>query len=357
MKDFDIVIIGGGCSGLSLAYQLEINSKLKGRSLAIIDNRDRYFRDKTWSFWRVNQHDFEDCVIKSWKQFSINSKDGTLYKDCNKYPYQSIDSGLFYDKILNKLKQNKNIYFFKSKNEININSSIVFNSVPEISKTDDKLWQHFCGYEIETDKEFFDEEIMNLMDFDCDQKDSVHFFYTLPFSKNKALVETTWLSTMNNQEEEEYDQQLLDYIKNHLNLKNYRIKYKEVGKIPLFRTSNINNQNLVNIGTAGGMTRLSTGYTFLNIQEQSKYLAKNIEKFRSNKAFKIGTKYEFLDKIFLRVLKKSPKIMPNVFYKMFNSKSEAIINFLSNKSHLGEDLSIILKMPKIVFLKAIFQQK
>ena len=109
MKDFDIVIIGGGCSGLSLAYQLEINSKLKGRSLAIIDNRDRYFRDKTWSFWKVNQHDFEDCVIKSWKQFSINSKDGTLYKDCNKYPYQSIDSGLFYDKILNKLKQNKNI--------------------------------------------------------------------------------------------------------------------------------------------------------------------------------------------------------------------------------------------------------
>ncbi len=323
MKDFDIVIIGGGCSGLSLAYQLEINSKLKGRSLAIIDNRDRYFRDKTWSFWKVNQHDFEDCVIKSWKQFSVNSKDGTLYKDCNKYPYQSIDSGLFYDKILNKLKQNKNIYFFKSKN----------------------------------DKEFFDEEIMNLMDFDCDQKDSVHFFYTLPFSKNKALVETTWLSTMNNQEEEEYDQQLIDYIKNHLNLKNYRIKYKEVGKIPLFRTSNINNQNLVNIGTAGGMNRLSTGYTFLNIQEQSKYLANNIEKFRSNKAFKIGTKYEFLDKIFLRVLKKNPKIMPNVFYKMFNSKSEAIINFLSNKSHLGEDLSIILKMPKIVFLKAIFQQK
>ena len=37
--------------------------------------------------------------------------------------------------------------------------------------------------------------------------------------------------------------------------------------------------------------------------------------------------------------------------------SETIINFLSNKSHLGEDLSIILKMPKIVFLKAIFQQK
>jgi len=29
MKDFDFVIIGGGCAGLSLAYELEINNKLK----------------------------------------------------------------------------------------------------------------------------------------------------------------------------------------------------------------------------------------------------------------------------------------------------------------------------------------
>ena len=29
MKEFDYIIIGGGCSGLSLAYELEINNKLK----------------------------------------------------------------------------------------------------------------------------------------------------------------------------------------------------------------------------------------------------------------------------------------------------------------------------------------
>ena len=46
-------------------------------------------------------------------------------------------------------------------------------------------------------KEFFDEEMMNLMDFDCEQRGSVHFFYTLPYSKRTALVETTWLSEMN----------------------------------------------------------------------------------------------------------------------------------------------------------------
>ena len=31
MKEFDYVIVGGGCAGLSLAYELEINGKLKNK--------------------------------------------------------------------------------------------------------------------------------------------------------------------------------------------------------------------------------------------------------------------------------------------------------------------------------------
>ena len=107
MKEFDYVILGGGCAGLSLAYELDINNKIKNKSLAIIEIREEYKRDKTWSFWKVGNHNFDDCVIKSWNNFSINSKSGShevLNKD---YPYQTIDSELFYNKILNKIKQNK----------------------------------------------------------------------------------------------------------------------------------------------------------------------------------------------------------------------------------------------------------
>ena len=35
MKDFDYIIIGGGCAGLSLAYELEINDKLKNKKLRV----------------------------------------------------------------------------------------------------------------------------------------------------------------------------------------------------------------------------------------------------------------------------------------------------------------------------------
>jgi lycopene beta-cyclase len=355
MKDFNYIIIGGGCAGLSLAYELEIHKKLENKTLAIIEPRDDYKRDKTWSFWKIISHNFDDCVKKSWKNFSINIPNKTKFLECKKYPYQSIDSGLFYNKVNEKLKKNKNINFFKNINEINTKNSFIFNSVPEVNANNNGLWQHFCGVEIETKKNFFDDEIFNLMDFDCEQRKSVHFFYTLPFTKNKALVETTWLSIMNDDLEKDYQNQIKKYLENHLNLKEYKINYKEEGAIPLFYPSNKSESNKINIGTAGGMTRLSTGYTFLNIQEHSRFIRKNLENITQTKVFGINKKYQFLDKIFLRVIKKNSEIMPDIFFKMFSGSSNAVIKFLSNKSNIFEDFSIILKMPKWTFIKALFK--
>ena len=354
MKEFDYIIIGGGCAGLSLAYELEVHEKLKDKTLAIIEPKQEYKKDKTWSFWKVVPHNFDDCVKKNWENFSINIPGKTNYLECKNYPYQSIDSGLFYQKINNRLKENKNISFFKDITEINTRNSFIFNSVPEIKKNHLNLWQHFCGVEIETKNNFFDEEIFNLMDFDCEQRESVHFFYTLPYSKNKALIETTWLSRMNDNSQKDYDNQIKEYIEKHLKIKSYEIYYKEEGAIPLFYPSNKNEKNKINIGTAGGMTRLSTGYTFLNIQEHSKYIRENIKNISNTQRFEINKKYQFLDEIFLRVLSEHPDKMSDIFFNMFKTSPKTVIKFLSNKSDFFEDLSIILRMPKLTFIKALF---
>ena len=73
------------------------------------------------------------------------------------------------------------------------------------------------------------------------------------------------------------------------------------------------------------------------------------------KVFEIEKKYQFLDKIFLRVIRKNHEKMPDIFFKMFSSSSNTVIRFLSNKSNILEDLSIILKMPKWTFIKALFK--
>ena len=353
MRDFDYVIVGGGCAGLSLAYELEINNKINNKTLAIIEPRDNYGRDKTWSFWKIKPHNFEDCVIKTWKDFSINVSNKTNYINCSKTPYQTIDSGLFYKKIINKLKKNKNIFYFKTIKDLNISKSFLFNSLPNITPKKDNLWQHFGGFEIEVEKKKFDSEILNLMDFDCDQKNSVHFFYTLPFNANRALVESTWLSNMTDETEKKYEEQLINYIENKLNIKNYKILYNEKGKIPLFYPRIVKRDNEISIGTAGGMTRLSTGYTFLNIQDHSEYICKNLESINKVKKFEIEKKYKFLDNIFLKVLHKYPKLMPEIFYNMFTANNEKVIKFLSNKSNIIDDINIMMKMPKKIFIKEL----
>ena len=355
MKEFDYVIIGGGCAGLSLAYELELHNKLLNKTLAIIETRKDYKRDKTWSFWKVFDHNFEDCVIKSWNNFSINTSEASYELRNEKYPYQSVNSEKFYQKINLKLSTNKNIKFFNNINELNSINSLIFDSVYDGSTDKLKLWQHFQGIEIETNKNVFDDQILNLMDFNCQQEKAVHFFYTLPFSKNKALVETTWLSNLESEDYMNYDLQLENYIKNNLGIKDYKINFTEKGAIPLFNITT-KNKDKISIGSAGGMTRLSTGYTFLNIQEHSKYIRENLENIRDVKPYTIGKKYKFLDNIFLDVLKDNPEKMPNIFFKMFKGSSNTVIKFLSNKSNFFEDLLIILRMPKWIFIKALFKK-
>ena len=152
MINFDYIIIGGGCAGLSLAYELQINNKIENKTLAIIEPREIYERDKTWSFLKVNPHNFEDFVIKSWKEFSINISSKTNYINFSKTPYQTIDSGLFYKKIIAELSKNKNIYFLKTIESLNTSKSFIFNSLANTTPKKDDLWQHFAGFEIEVEK-------------------------------------------------------------------------------------------------------------------------------------------------------------------------------------------------------------
>ena len=141
MKEYDYVIIGGGCAGLSLAYELDTHNKLDDKTLAIIEPRDNYKRDKTWSFWKVDQHNFDDCIKNRWNEFSIKTNSESKTIRCDQFPYESIDSGLFYDKINTRLKKNKNIKFFKNIKDLDIRNSFIFSLLVKI-----KQWLKLHGY-------------------------------------------------------------------------------------------------------------------------------------------------------------------------------------------------------------------
>ena len=68
--------------------------------------------------------------------------------------------------------------------------------------------------------------------------------------------------------------------------------------------------------------------------------------------YEIQPRYQYLDDIFLRVLRKTPELMPTVFERFFSSKASDVIPFLSNSGSIRGDLSAILGVPKLPFIRA-----
>ena len=61
----DVLCVGAGCAGLSLAW------RLRARDVVLIDPREEYGRDRTWCFWNVVDHPFEHLTERcglGWRQ-------------------------------------------------------------------------------------------------------------------------------------------------------------------------------------------------------------------------------------------------------------------------------------------------
>ena len=373
MNKFDYIIIGAGCSGLSLAFEMNVKNIFKNKTCAIIDKRDSFKKDKIWSYWSVNEHSFNDCLINKWNRFSVKNNNEEIILNCENFEYQSVDSGKFYNKILNNLSTNKNIKFFLNKsidevyednNEVTLHcgdeifkSNLTFNSsLDNKISTESELFQHFYGCEIEFKENVNLPYYPVLMDFNCSQGNWVHFFYTLPIEKNKIFVENTWISDQKNFLVERYMSEIDYYINNNLNYKKkYQSKYSEIGSIPMYHyQKNINYKKIIPIGTSANLTRKSTGYTFLNIQKSTKKIVSNILQNKIINTSSLNFKYNFLDNIFIKVLLEKRSYMRNIFFNLFKkNKTKDIVNFLSNNSSLYEDFKIMLSMPKLIFIKKL----
>lgn len=373
MKKFDYIIVGAGCSGLSLAYEMNVKNLFNDKTCAIIDKRKEFNRDKIWSYWNIYEHSFYDCLINKWDKFCVKKNQNEIILDCENFQYQSIDSQKFYKKILDNLNSNKNIKLilnksvdkiYENKDEAIVQCSdeifrtdIIFNSSLDNKTTkESELFQHFYGCEVVFDENVNLPEYPIIMDFNCNQDSWVHFFYTLPMGKNKIFIENTWISNEKSFAFERYIAEINYYIQNNLNYKKkYKTNYSEIGSIPMFHfKNNVKYKKLINIGTAGNLTRKSTGYTFLNIQKSVKQIVINISKKQNIKESSVSLKYNYLDNIFIKVLLEKKGSMYEVFFDLFKkNKTKDIVKFLSNTSNWFEDLKIILSMPKLIFIKKL----
>ncbi len=378
--NYDIIITGTGCAGLSFVYFL-MKSKLKDKSILIIDQEEeKNTNDKTWCYWSQDPLELHPKNnIVAWQQIQVASKEYASTNNLKKLRYFHIHSLDFYNNINNFLKDFPNITRLNDEVlKINSNSSVssngcevltknngvikadkIINSIPDLIDPEplNCIHQIFVGWTIKTDKPVFDKKCAQLMKFNHLNQDQVNFIYILPFSEDKALIEFTLFSKQKISIDS-LETKLKEYIETELNIEGYSISSIEKGKIPMTNKlrKNRNEPNIFHIGTAGGCTKASTGYTFYNIQKQVKEvvrLLENQEDFLNYKVLK-SKRFIFYDNIILNIIQKWPKEASKIFSLMFaKNDHELIFKFLNEETNFLEELNILRKLPLKVCIKSL----
>lgn len=396
-SNYDIIICGAGLAGLSLLYKAMKSGIWVAEEILVVDKSSKTANDKTWSFWKeeaASQHIpgaknahhhaagqgipaedvFAEISSHQWDQLTFFSADGKEFPlDAGNYSYNSIRSIDFYHHVLQYLQQFKNITFvaeeivdFSSSgsgcrlitNKNSYTSAYLFNSVyrlPELAAGTQYFLQHFKGWRIRTDSAILPLSQAYLMDFRTGQEQGTSFFYCLPMAANELFVEYT-LFTKILLTPEAYDRKIESYLREILKIGQYTLLEEEFGIIPMTDHSFRRFEgNIVHLGTAGGDTRASTGYTFTYVQKTTDQI---LESFRQHKhpffsKESISIRHQLYDTTLLNVLAKSNYQGHQLFTDLFSkSKAASIFAFLDAESTIFQDMQVMKSLRIMPFLRA-----
>ncbi len=379
MEDFDYIICGGGAAGLGLAYHIFHSEILKDKTVLILDKEDKIINDRTWCYWTDTPMPLlEPMVSHQWSKFGFYTPDACREIEIKPYQYQLIRGIDYYSHIKQLLATDKRFKFVKAEIQ-SIESTTqgavvtasgkhyscryVFSSLfakPSEEQLHNHIFllQHFVGYEVKSEKALFNPSLPIFMDFRVQQRNHPTFMYVLPFSAHQALVEYTLFSP-ELLSPETYDLEIREYLEKYYQLSNFEITYTEKGAIPMtdYSFPAGDGKSVIYIGSAAGMSKATSGYTFYRIQKHSANLVSALENKKNPASANIQSSWKLkMDRLMLYVMLHEGDSIWSIFQKLFdNNPSERVLAFLNEESSYMEDLMIMASVPSAPFVRAIFQ--
>jgi lycopene beta-cyclase len=374
MQHYHYIFTGSGLSALMTVYEMLLSGKFNDKSILLIDENTKKTNDRTWCFWDEDNL-FDEIASKKWNQAVFANEKFNRVLDLTPYQYKKINGLDFYELILKKISEHKNIHFLNQKvadftelgnhcvvktEQETFTCNKIFNSIynPEVVTSQTKfplILQHFIGWFIKSKEAVFTPNCATFMDFSVEQKGNTRFMYVLPTSENEALLEYT-LFSKDLLSKAAYESEIHKYIEN-LGITEYEILEKEQGNIPMtcYPFWKHNTKNIINIGSGGGWTKASTGYTFKSASKKSKALVQFLKSESDFTKFHKKDKFWFYDLLLLDILSSKNELGSKIFSSMFRSgNSTVIFKFLDEETSIWEDLQVIWKCPKMIFVKALF---
>ena len=124
-----------------------------------------------------------------------------------------------------------------------------------------------------------------------------------------------------------------------------------------FKFQELNSKSILNIGTVGGWTKASTGYTFYNTSKKTKDLVAFLKNEDDLSLFAKRTKFWFYDLLLLDVLANNNKKGSALFASILKKVNvKTILKFLGEDSNIREDLKVITSVSPKPFVMAIVKR-
>lgn len=362
-------------AGLSLAYYLT-QSSLRDRSILILDREPKNRNDRTWCFWEKGEGPFESILFRNWERVEFHGPTFSDLLNMGDYRYKMLRGIDFYgfmarelarfpnierrQATINRIKDTPQGGFLIADDEPLIADYVFDSTYPLNLKAPENhnLLQHFKGWIIETEKPCFDVTRPRMMDFRVEQEGDCRFLYVLPFDERTALVEFT-LFNDKLLTDAQYETALRQYIGLYLDTGNYKIQETEFGIIPMSDVPTKENpsDHIVRIGTSGGHTKASTGYTFQRTQRYLRELVQTLAQTgRVHRPVSWWQKrYKFFDSIMLNVLEKHRFPADVMFSRLYEkNRADRVFQFLDEDNTFLQDLRVMNSMPKLPFTIAFF---
>ena len=363
--EYDIAIIGAGASGLQLLY--EMSKANPDQKILLLDSGDRL--EKSWCFWEDKQATcFPFLVEKSWKSLRYKSSQAeNISTEINPLAYHYISSTRFFTYFFEDfIPSQSNItvatawivdviegtetILIRSKDGQQYQAKQVADSRPMQSENLALIYQHFSGKFIEFDEPILDDTCMTLMDFSlpASTKDMAVFHYLLPFTKTKALIETT-VFTRNGYEKDAYERIWEEYMAiNYANQK-YTVLSNETGTIPMGIPTEKKEGKVFTIGAAGGNMKPSTGYAFTRMHQDAINRAQN-------RTRGIPNRFRFYDKMLLKIMQNEMEKIPEVMDRLFKRvQTPQILHFLDDKTTLTDEIKLLSQLDIPLFIKHLLR--
>jgi lycopene beta-cyclase len=379
-RPYDFIFAGGGLAGMSLAWNL-VRGPFPDARILLLDKEPKRKNDRTWCYWSDTPGDFDSLAAHVWGRMRFSHPKASLEIPLGDYRYRMIRGADFYRFLTGRLAEYPGVKWeygeIQSVSDGVDSAEValpgrryrgrwVFNSLigpgdlPREAGRHIFLKQHFLGWELETPQDAFRPSAFTMFDFRTPQSGAMRFFYVLPTSSRRALVEYTLFSERV-LEEAEYQDALRAYLREVLGVDRYEVAATEFGIIPMtdYPFPRRLGRRIMAIGTRGGRVKPSTGFAFRRIQADTANIVRSLE--IHGDPFHIPAdplSHRLYDSTMLRIMQGDPERVGDILLGMFGRNPVArVFQFLDERIGRVETFRLFATLPVVKFTLALLGWK